>query len=291
MVTAGDGGKGDGSRVVLVTGSSSGIGLETSRLFARKGWRVYASMRRPERAEALRAEAAAQDWALSTPDLDVRSDQSVGQCVRAILAETGGRIDVVVNNAGYYLHGAVEQVSPDELRAQMETNLIGVQRVTRAVLPAMRARGAGCVVNLGSVSGRVVIPIGGPYHASKFALHALTEAMRYELFPSGIRVVLIEPGMYKSRLHTNEVLAADASRPESPYADLLARYRKKAASMHRAELDGLVAVIYRAATHPRPKLHWPVGPQSLLGTLIRRLTPDRVYEIVARFAFGLWPRR
>src|SRR5438552_3240580 len=124
--------------VVLITGCSSGIGLGAARRFARAGHRVYASMRRPdEQGATLRAEATANGWSLATPQIDVTSDAQVVAAVQAILAETGGRIDVLVNNAGYYLFGPVEETAPDELRAQLETNVIGVLRVTRAVLPAM----------------------------------------------------------------------------------------------------------------------------------------------------------
>src|SRR5204863_6642352 len=111
-------------------------------------------------------------------------------------AERGGRIAAVVNDAGYFAYGALEEVHPDELRAQLETNVLGVHRVTRAVLPAMRARRAGRVVFLGSLSGLIALPMMGPYHASKWAVEALAESLRYELLPFGIRVVLIEPGAF-----------------------------------------------------------------------------------------------
>ncbi len=130
--------------VVLITGCSSGIGRgSAAERFARAGYQVFASMRRPEAGAALRERAAAEHWALETPALDVTSDTSVELGVRGVLAATGGRIDVLVNNAGYYAFGPIEETSPDELRAQLETNVIGVLRVIRAVLPAMRARGQG----------------------------------------------------------------------------------------------------------------------------------------------------
>src|SRR5262249_53278001 len=154
---------------------------------------------------------------------------------------------------------------------------LGVLRVTRAVLPAMRARRTGCIVNMSSISGRTVVPMVGPYHASKWALEALSEALRYELIPFGVRVVLVEPGPYKTGLHVNATQAAASSRPDSPYAPVLATYRKQLASLRRAELDGVVRVIYRAATARRPKLRWPVGPTSLTGTVGRWLAPDWLY--------------
>jgi NAD(P)-dependent dehydrogenase (short-subunit alcohol dehydrogenase family) len=146
------------------------------------------------RGAPLRARATAAGWRLTTPALDVTSDDSVAAATGDILRETGGRLDVLVNNAGYYQFGALEETSPDELRAQLETNVVGVQRVTRAVLPAMRARRGGTVVTLGSVSGRVAVPLGGPYHASKWALEGMTESLAQEVAGFGIKVTLVEPG-------------------------------------------------------------------------------------------------
>jgi NAD(P)-dependent dehydrogenase (short-subunit alcohol dehydrogenase family) len=273
--------------VVLITGCSSGIGLATARRFAAEGFRVHASMRRPEQGVALRQEAERQGWAVATPPLDVTSDASVTAAVSALLNQTGGRIDVLVNNAAYYCFGPVEETSPDELRAQFETNVIGVLRVTRAVLPAMRARGGGAVVNLSSVSGRVVVPVTGPYHASKFALEALTEALRYELLPSGIRVACIEPGTYRSDLHTKQQRVRESERPGSPYADLMRTYEKLSAGLPRGAPDAVVEAIFRAATQRRPRLRWAMGPNSLSGTLGRRLCPDFIYELAIRIAFKL----
>jgi NAD(P)-dependent dehydrogenase (short-subunit alcohol dehydrogenase family) len=274
-------------RVVLITGASSGIGRATAVCFARKGWRVLASMRRLERGADLRAEASAAGWALTTPALDVTSDESVAQAVGDLLRDTGGRIDALINNAGYYALGALEETSPDELRAQLETNVVGVHRVTRAVLPAMRARRSGTVVTIGSVSGRVALPMVGPYHASKWALEGMIESLRYELIPFGIRVALVEPGPYRTELHVNEIRAQAAGRPDSPYAALLEAYQRQSAALHRDDVAGLVDVIYRAATSPHPKLRWPVGPTSLTGGRLRAFCPDWLYEWLMRIAFRI----
>ncbi len=276
-----------GAPVVLITGCSSGIGLLAARRFAQSGYRVYASLRRPEQGQALRDEAVRNSWSLRTPALDVTSDESVNAAVSRLLAETDGRIDVLVNNAGYYLFGPVEETSPDELTAQLGTNVVGVLRVSRAVLPAMRARGQGRIVNMSSVSGRVVVPISGPYHASKWALEALSEALRFELRPAGIWVTLVEPGPFKTDLHTKEVRARDSLRSDSPYAALVTRYEQQSQALTRAAPDAVVDVIMRAATRRRPKLRWPVGPTSFLGTTGRRLTPDWLYEILVRLVFRL----
>jgi NAD(P)-dependent dehydrogenase (short-subunit alcohol dehydrogenase family) len=278
--------------VVLITGCSSGIGRGAARRFAAAGYRVYASMRRPDERPGveLRAEAAAAGWTLATPPLDVTSDASVGAAVAALLAETAGRIDVLVNNAGYYLVGAVEETAPDELRDQLETNVVGVLRVTRAVLPAMRARGAGAVVNVSSVAGRVALPVVGGYHASKWALECLTEALRYEVRPFGIRVAAVEPGPFKTGLHDNERRVRDGARPDSPYRPLVATYDEKSRRMRRGPVDAVVDVIFRAATARRPRLRWAVGPTSFSGTVLRRLCPDGIYELALRLAFR-WGKR
>jgi len=275
--------------VVLITGCSSGIGREAARRFAAEGFRVYASMRRPEQAADLRAEAATRGWALQTPALDVTSDASVTAAVSALFGETGGRLDVLVNNAGYYTLGPLEETGPDELRALFETNVVGVQRLTRAVLPAMRARGDGSIVNVSSVSGRVAVPVAGAYHSSKWALEALCETWRYELAPFGIRVTIVEPGPFKTALHDKEVHPAAFGRADSPYKPLVDEYLRRSAAMKRRDPTAVVDVILRAATARRPRLRWPVGPTSLQGTLLRRLTPDWIYELVLGLAFR-WRR-
>ena len=195
-----------------------------------------------------------------------------------------------MNNAGYIAFGPLEEISPDELRAQFETNVIGPHRVTRAVLPAMRARGQGRIVFMGSVSGLVALPIIGPYHASKWAIEALAESLRYELRRFGIDVTLVEPGPFKTALHDNEKLAAKAGGQDSPYASLLDAYRRQAAQLRRAELPLLVDVIERAATVRHPRLRWPVGPSAFSGAYLRRIVPDRLYELVIRLVFRDRPR-
>jgi NAD(P)-dependent dehydrogenase (short-subunit alcohol dehydrogenase family) len=277
-----------GDRTVLVTGSSSGIGRAVAERFASRGWRVFATMRRREAGEPLRAAAAAAGWRLETPVLDVTDDDSVRAAVGRVLADTGGRLDALVNNAGYYALGSLEETSPDELRAQLETNVVGVHRVTRAVLPAMRARRAGTVVVVGSLSGRVAIPMVGPYHASKWALEGMVEAWRLELIPFGIRVALIEPGPFATALHANERLAVAGGHEASPYAALLASYRRQARRLRRGrDLGPVVDAIERAATARNPRLRWPVGPTSFSAGRLRGLVPDRLYEWVMRVGFPI----
>jgi NAD(P)-dependent dehydrogenase (short-subunit alcohol dehydrogenase family) len=277
-----------GERTILITGSSSGIGRATAQRFAAKGWRVFASVRRPESGAPLQELAAREAWRLTTPTLDVTRDDSVTAAVDGILRETDGRLDVLVNNAGFYAYGSLEETAPDELRAQLETNVVGVHRVTRAVLPAMRARRAGTVVTVGSLSGRVAVPLVGPYHASKWALEGMIEAWRLELYSFGVRVALVEPGPFETALYTNERPAAAAGQPGSPYAALLASYRRQLGRLPRGrDLTPVVDAIERAATADNPRLRWPVGPTSFSAGRLRPFVPDRLYEWIMRLAFRM----
>ena len=280
----------DDARSILITGSSSGIGRATAERFASRGWRVFASMRNPEdRGAPLRARATEAGWRLTTPALDVTSDDSVAVATADILRETGGRLDVLINNAGYYQFGALEETSPDELRAQLETNVVGVQRVTRAVLPAMRARRAGTVVTLGSVSGRVAVPLGGPYHASKWALEGMIEALRLELIPFGVRVVLIEPGVIATGIWSagrtvgEELLAGMPPAAAGTYRAQIDRTRRDAA---RAEEKGMspsvvADVIARALTTTRPRPRYLVGRDARAAALLARLPYRIQYRLTA----------
>src|SRR5262245_21921519 len=186
--------------VVLITGCSSGIGLETALAFARRGDTTYASVRRPPRAGGLLGRAAAEDLLLDVLALDVTDDTSVRSAVSAI-EDRHGAIDVLVNNAGLNAAGPVEMLPMDRARALVETNLWGPVRLSRAVLPAMRARGEGVILNIGSLAGRLpAAPYGGFYAASKHALGALSESMSRELAPFGIRVHCIEPGFVMTEM-------------------------------------------------------------------------------------------
>jgi NAD(P)-dependent dehydrogenase (short-subunit alcohol dehydrogenase family) len=272
--------------VVLITGCSSGIGLSTALRFARKGYWVFATMRDPSRGDELRDRARAEGLTLTILALDVSRDESVAEAVDSLLRETGGRVDVVVNNAGFVVMGPIETTSPDELRAQLETNLIGVLRVCRAVLPAMRARQGGAIVNLSSVSGRVVLPVAGPYHVSKWGLEALTEALRYEVARFGIRVTLVEPGPFDTPIHAKEWKTKDSLAADSPYRALVDGYHATSGAMRRGDPEDVVTTIWKAATARRPKLRWPVGFFAKLGCFFRPRLPDFLWEWYVRRTFG-----
>jgi NAD(P)-dependent dehydrogenase (short-subunit alcohol dehydrogenase family) len=243
-------------------------------------------MRDPTRGERLQSLAEAAKVSLRILALDVCDDASVSTAMATLLGETGGRIDVLVNNAGFIIMGPIETTSPEEMRAQLETNIIGVLRVTRAVLPTMRMRQKGAIINISSVSGRLVLPVAGPYHVSKWGLEAMTEALRYEVARFGIRVALIEPGPFDTPIHHNEKKTAESKMPDSPYRLLVDGYEATSGNMRRGDPNRVVDAIWKAATHPRPRLRWPVGFYAWLGCLIRPHAPDFMFEWYVRRTFG-----
>ena len=178
-------------KIILITGASSGIGYGTALQLARQGHRVYAAARRMELMEPLRAEG------IITIRMDVTDKQSMSEAVQKIL-DMEGRIDVLVNNAGYGYFGAIENVTSEEAHRQMEVNVFGLAELCRLVLPAMRRQGYGRIINTSSIAGKLVMPFGGWYHVSKFSVEALSDALRIEMKPYGIDVVMIEPGGIKT---------------------------------------------------------------------------------------------
>ena len=278
----------DKNPIVLITGSSSGIGLATSLYLARRGYTVWATMRNLEKAGELRKIIESERLPIEIAQLDVCDDSSVKAAVTQILQKSG-RIDVLVNNAGYGLRGAIEEVSLDEWKAQFETNFFGVIRVTQAVLPQMRAQRSGAIVNVSSVLGRMAIPFSGPYVASKFALEGLTETLRYELAPWNIKVVLIEPGFIATNFQQNAQLAQAAQSKDSPYALFKqASGRRVQRNISRAAPPEKVAeTIYRAITHPTPKLRYAVGRDARLVLPLRRFLPEGLFERILKRQLGL----
>ncbi|HLN06813.1 MAG TPA: SDR family NAD(P)-dependent oxidoreductase, partial [Acidimicrobiales bacterium] len=219
------------SKAVLVTGCSTGIGRATAQRLAAGGWTVYATARRPESIEDLVARGC------RLLRIDVCDEPSMQHAVEVVEAEEGA-VGVLVNNAGYGLEGPVEEVPLDELRRQFETNLFGPTRLTQLVLAGMRRQGWGKVVNVSSVGGRITIPGGGAYHASKHALEALSDALRFEVHGFGIDVILIEPGAIRSSWVDTAVTSMRRPRdPKSPYA----AFDDAVANRLRGAYEGLLA--------------------------------------------------
>lgn len=245
----------------MVTGASSGIGKSCAELLAESGFRVYGASRH------------------SNFPMDVRSEASVRAAVAAVIAREG-RIDVVVNNAGIALAGAIEDTSVEEAMAQFDVNFFGVLRVCRVVLPVMRELRSGCIVNIGSIAGMVAVPYQGLYSASKFALEGLSEALRLEVRPFGIRVVLIEPGDHRTGLTENRRATA-ASRENPAYRD---RYERAVARMAADERNGpapeaVARLLRRILALKRPRLRYTVGPVTeRAAPALKRLLPYAAIE-------------
>jgi NAD(P)-dependent dehydrogenase (short-subunit alcohol dehydrogenase family) len=245
-------------RIVLVTGCSTGIGLATARHLAARGDRVYATARNPEGSADLVA-ARTTNANIRTLPLDVTGDGSVHAAVKAVL-DAEGRIDVLVNNAGIGAFGTFEFVPEDIARATFETNFWGVMRVTRAVLPTMRAQRSGIIVNISSVAGRIAGPAMGVYPASKFALEAASEALAREVYPFGIRVAIVEPGFVVTPILDKglDTLTLD---PSSPYADVERRVHGMFthAKVIGAPPESTADVIAEAIDAKEYRLRYPAG--------------------------------
>ena len=206
--------------LAVVTGSSSGNGLETSLTLARNEFLTYATMRNLNKSENIKSLAEKKKLPLKIVQLDVTDDVSVNNAVQTIVSEAG-RIDVLVNNAGYLLFGAFEDLSLEEIKSQFETNFFGAVRVMQGVLPTMRNQRNGMIVNISSLGGRISFPFDSAYHGTKFALEGLSESMAYELEPFGIRVVLVEPGGIRTNLVNGSLAAKKSQDPNSPYSQLM----------------------------------------------------------------------
>ena len=260
-------------RVILVTGCSSGIGRATALALAKRGHRVFASARnRNDLAELERRDN------LATVALDVTDPATIAAAVETVLSRAG-RIDVLVNNAGYGQYGAVEEVTTDEWRAQFEVNLFGSVAVTQAVLPAMRRQRRGTIINVSSVAGKVSIPFAAPYCASKHALEAVSDALRVEIAPFGIHVVLVEPGPIETRFgdRARSGVAPMLSRP-GPYRELYAlAERAMDGEFQKGKLpaEEVARVIVDAIESERPRPRYPVGRIARALIALRRVLPDR----------------
>ena len=261
--------------MILVTGCSTGIGRATAVEAVERGHRVFASARRREDVADLTAKG------IATLALDVTDPASIGEAVREVL-RAAERIDALVNNAGYGQYGAIEDVSLEEWRAQFEVNVFGTIAVLRAVLPAMRAARGGTVVNVSSVAGRVAIPFAGPYSASKHALEAISDALRVEVAPWGIRVVLVEPGPISTRFGdrtrraTARILAVPG--PYSRFYDGAERASNKQFQMGKRGPEVVARVIVDAIESKRPKTRYRIAPLAKILVSLKTLASDRFLD-------------
>jgi NAD(P)-dependent dehydrogenase (short-subunit alcohol dehydrogenase family) len=261
--------------VALVTGSSSGIGFETALHLARNGYKTYATMRNLEKSKNITQVANREKLPIEVVQLDVNDDISVKRAIDKIVQAEDQRIDVLVNNAGYGLLGALEDLTIEEIKTQFETNFFGVIRVTQQVLPVMRKQKSGTIVNISSVGGRMGIPSLSAYHGTKFALEGLSESISYELEPFGIRVVVIEPGFIRTNIMNSSMIAKKAQDPNSPYFSLtqqLERSFKSAMENTSASSppEEVAKVVLQAVTSESPKLRYTVGNDA--SSMIRAKT-------------------
>ena len=271
--------------VAVVTGTSSGFGLLTAVELARFGFTVYATMRDPERSQPLRQALEAARAEATILGLDVCDPDSVDRAIGQVLGEAGV-IDVLVNNAGLMIAGCVEELSDEELQRQLDTNLFGVRRVTRAVLPVMRARMHGRIINISSAGTWLPQPGFGGYHASKAALEALSTAMRHELRRFNIDVCLVQPGLFPTdMLERNWNQAERMGRADSPYRrlnDALGRAFDRARRMVAGADPGTVArTVARVAITNAPRARYPVGVDAwgmALGSLLPPRWIDRMID-------------
>ncbi len=246
--------------VAVVTGSSSGIGLATSLALSKNGYLTYATMRNLAKRDSLQSVADKQHLPIRVVQLDVTDENSIKKAIQSILSESG-RIDLLVNNAGYVLTGAFEDIGIDEIKALYETNVFGVIRVTQAVLPIMRKQRSGRIINISSGAGRVGYPGDSAYVSSKFALEGLSESMAFEVEQFGIKTVLVEPGFIRTSIGENIAIAKKSQRPNSTYSQMMQRmssYRGK--MLENAPDANLVAdVVVEAATAKEPNLRYLAG--------------------------------
>jgi len=272
-------------KIALVTGASSGFGLLTVLSLARRGFRVVATMRDVGKQATLMSEAERFGVAalVDIARIDVTDEASIDEAVAGTVAKYG-RIDALVNNAGFAVGGFIEEVPPEAWREQMETNFMGVVSMTRAVLPHMRRQGEGTVIQIGSVSGRVGMPGFGAYAASKFAIEGFSESLRHEVASYGIRVYVVEPGAYRTPIW-NKGFDGIHTRPDSPYRSKLQAVLEFARKTAESSPDPreVAELAARLAAKKRPgRLRYPVGRGARSLIAASKLLPWRWIEVAVR---------
>jgi NADP-dependent 3-hydroxy acid dehydrogenase YdfG len=274
---------------ILISGCSSGIGAATAAALVQAGHTVYATARKAETLADLEALGA------HPLELDVTSESSMLAAVNAVEAEHG-QVGTLINNAGFAEYGPIEESDLELVRAMFDTNVFGLARLTQLVLPAMRRARSGRIVNIGSMGGRLTFPVGGYYHATKYAVEAISDALRVEVKPFGIEVILVEPGLIRTNFESgmNERLEAGAARPDTDtaYGDLLAASEKNTTSSYANDFmatgpETVAAVVVKAVQSPRPRSRYVVTPAARFMINLRRFGGDRIWDRTMRQRFGL----
>jgi NAD(P)-dependent dehydrogenase (short-subunit alcohol dehydrogenase family) len=247
-------------KVAVVTGSSSGIGLETALTLARNRFLTYATMRNLAKSDNIKAVADKDDLPIRIVQLDVTYDISVNNAIQSIIKETG-RIDILINNAGYALSGAFEDLSLEEIKNQYDTNFYGIIRTTQAVLPIMRKQSSGRIINISSGLGLFGFPGMSAYSSTKFAMEGLSESMAYELDQFGIKVILIEPGVIRTNIGNSIVIAKKVQDSSSPYSQMMQKMGNnfKKFTENASSVDVVANIVLEAATSEKPHLRYLAG--------------------------------
>jgi NAD(P)-dependent dehydrogenase (short-subunit alcohol dehydrogenase family) len=258
-------------KVAVVTGSSSGIGLETALTLAENNFRTYATMRNLKKASNILKHAEKKGLPIEVVRLDVTEDASVQQAIRSIVEKEGGQIDVLVNNAAYTMLGAAEDLSSEEIQAQFNTNLFGVFRMIKEVVPIMRIQGTGgTIINIGSANGFFGVPCASAYVSTKFALEGLTQSLRYELAPFGIKVTVIEPGAIRTNVATNSMFLPKKIKEQhqannsSPYAEMTKSIveKSKAAVANGSPSKVVAEIVLKAVMTEKPQWRYLAGADA-----------------------------
>jgi short-subunit dehydrogenase len=268
-------------KVAIVTGSSSGIGYATSLLLARNRFHTYATMRNIEKSADIQEIANKERLPLQVIQLDVNDDTSIRNSIKMVERENE-RIDVLVNNAGYGLVGAFEDLSVEEIKSQFETNFFSVIRLTQQVLPIMRKQKSGTIVNVSSGAGRIGFPGMSAYVSSKFALEGLSESMSYELEPFGIKVVIIEPGVIRTNFKKNSVMSKKSldNSSISPYSSMIQKIDSSISSIveHATPPEEVAKAILHAITSNNPKLRYLVGNDMIMMSETKKSMSDEDFR-------------
>lgn len=263
------------TKTVFITGASTGIGLQTALFFHEKGWNVVATMRHPEKRTTSLHE-------IGLPDilhLDVMDESSVFAALDHTLKKYG-KVDALVNNAGYAVYGPFETTTPAQIQREFDTNVFGLMAITRAFLPVFRRQKDGTIINVASMGGRLGFPLYSTYNSTKWAVEGFTEAIMYELKPLNIKVRLIEPGVIKTDFYDRSLDKADSSGLPGVYDQIIKRAGKgmgDSAIQNGAEPIAVAKEIFRAATETDNRLRYIVGNDARLVSLIRRLLPERFF--------------
>ena len=264
-------------KVALVTGSSSGIGFETALALARENYFTYASMRNTSKAGKIQEITKKENLNLKVIEMDIDKENSIKSAVKKI-QEQKGRIDVLVNNAGYGLFGCIEDITIDELKAQFQTNFFGVVSLIQEIAPIMRKQGSGIIVNVSSVAGRIGFPGTPAYISSKFALEGLSECMRYELSPFGIKTIIIEPGVIKTNFFSS--MKVTDGKPGSPYKEITEKVMngvKMMAEMGTHPIE-VAKTIMKAIRTSEPLPRYAVGSDASIFLEAKKMKTDLEFE-------------